>query len=421
MAEEKLDIIVIDDDPMVGTLTRDLLADEGYKVMLIQDSMEAMSAIKEQRPILVIVDIMMPGLDGMELLKRIKSDSDMKDIKVVVVSGKSFQSEKQKAIRLGADFYIQKPYNVAFYSKTIKQVIEGTPIPVPPPLPSPPKIPVSEKEQSIHELCLKPGELHITVRGCRGLSLSAPDTGSAYGRQTCCVSVETKDNILIFDAGTGIIKLGEELIRRAKPKDIWLFLTHFHNDHIMGLAEFAPMQNSDYTVNILGPNDPEKSLRDAVHQIFYGSFALAKQPPRAKINLYDSLEDTYEPLPGIKLNAMYSNHPTTTFCFRLELCGKTLIYAPDSELFDEATALQDYNEKLGYFCKNADLLIHDSNYNDADWEMHRSEGHSCASNALQFAAENAKVKELMLFHLNAGYSDKKLDALHEECVKTVKE
>ncbi|MFH1619833.1 MAG: response regulator, partial [bacterium] len=413
MPDENPDIIVVDDDPMVGTLSRDLLTDEGYNVLLFNDSIQAISAIKEKKPRLVVMDIMMPGLDGMELCRRIKSDPLLKGTRVILVSGKSFQVEKHRAFKLGADTFIQKPYNVETFSKTVKQLLEGgSP---PPPLTQetpPPSAPMAAREETPEPPDLDPGVIRVITWGCRALPAMMPNSVSRHGRQTSCVSVETGDHLFILDGGTGIVGLGREIVRKKRPKTIWIILTHFHLDHILGLGEFEPLLLPGYTINIVGTNDPDKNLRDMVQGIFYGSFAWLKTPPSARLELFEVLEDTYELVPGIKLLTMYSNHPTTTLCLGLELGGKKIIYAPDSEIFGETTSMQDYDEKFAWFCRDADLFIHDANYDGKEYELHKNEGHSSVTNVLEFAAEKARVKELVLFHLNASSGDEELEAMH---------
>ena len=113
MTTENTDIIIIDDDPMVGELSKDLLTDEGYTVLLVQDSMEAIATVKANMPKLIVTDIMMPGISGMEICKAMKSDPDLRHIKIIVVSGKSYDIEKQRAFQLGADFFLQKPLTLS--------------------------------------------------------------------------------------------------------------------------------------------------------------------------------------------------------------------------------------------------------------------------------------------------------------------
>ena len=120
------DVVIIDDDPMVGELSRDLLQDAGYSVTLVQDSLEAIPTIKAQMPRLIITDIMMPGITGMDICKSVKSDPSLKHIKIIVVSGKSYDVEKQRAFQFGADFFLSKPYKMESFSSTVKSILDGS-------------------------------------------------------------------------------------------------------------------------------------------------------------------------------------------------------------------------------------------------------------------------------------------------------
>ncbi len=405
------DIIIIDDDPMVGELSRDLLTDEGYSVLLIQDSLEAIPSIKANMPKLIVTDIMMPGITGMDICKSVKSDPALKHIKIIVVSGKSYQVEQQRAFQFGADFFLQKPYNIETFSQTVKSIMDGSGAEK---VSSAQPLPAIEPEDNGPKQTtdLAQGQLRVTVWGARGFPSMIPNTASRHGRQTACVSVETASDLLIFDAGTGIIALGEEIMaKKTYYKDIWIFLTHFHLGNILGLANFQPIYDPSFSIHIIGANDPEKSLKEVAQAAFYSSFSMTKRPPKAKIDIYEVLEDNYELLPGAKLSSMYANHPTSTMVYALELLGKKIVYAPDSEIWGDATAFQDYDERLALFSKNADLFIHDCMFSDADYETSKHEGHSGLSIVTDFAAEKALARDLVLTHLNPAYSDDELDKM----------
>lgn len=119
------DIMIVDDDLLVREISSSLLADAGYRVMTVEDSFEAVALIRKNKPRLVIVDIMMPGVTGMDICKSVKTDPELKHIKVVVCSAKRQETEKLRAYRLGADHYLQKPYNVETYTSTVRDVLEG--------------------------------------------------------------------------------------------------------------------------------------------------------------------------------------------------------------------------------------------------------------------------------------------------------
>jgi len=416
------DIIVIDDDPMVGELSRDLLTDEGYNVLLVQESLQALPAIKANMPRLIVTDIMMPGITGMDICKTVKNDPGLKHIKIIVVSGKSQEAEKQRAFQFGADFYLQKPYNVETFSKTVKGIMDGFggPKAPEPEAPAGPLI-IQEETAPIQTTDLPQGQVRLTVWGGRGFPTLIPNTASRHGRQTSCVSVETSSSLFIFDAGTGIVPLGAEIMaKKTYYKEIWIFLTHFHMGNILGLGGFKPLFDPNFAVHIIGANDPEKSLKEVIQTSLYSSFAMAKQPPKAKIDIYEILEDNYELLPGVKLSAMYANHPTSTMVYGLEILGKKLIYSPDSEIWGDATAFQDYDEKLAVFSKNADFFFHDCGFSDSDYESHKHQGHSGMGIVTDFAAERGLVRDLVLTHLNPDYTDAELDKMLQDAQARIK-
>ncbi len=406
------DIIIVDDDPMVGELSRDLLTDAGYTVTLVQDSMQAIPVIKAEMPRLIVTDIMMPGITGMDICKAVKSDAALKHIKIIVVSGKSYEVEKQRAFQFGADFFLQKPYNVDTFSSTVKSILDGS-VANPAPPPAAPVAPAIIHEDETPQMSdLAPGQIRVTVWGSRGLPALMPNSASRYGRQTSCLSVETKDHLFVFDAGTGIVELGKEIAAKKRYyKDIWVVLTHFHLDHVLGLGSFAPIYDPNFSIHLIGSNDPEKTLKEVAQSTFYSSFSLTKQAPKAKIDIYEILEDNYELFPGVKLSAMYANHPTSTMIYVLDLLGKRITYSPDSEIWGDATAFQDYDEKLGGFVRGSDIFIHDAAYNDKDYETFKKQGHSGLSIVVDFAAEKAQARDLVLWHANTDYADEQLDQM----------
>src|ERR1041385_6897928 len=103
--DRSVDIIVVDDDPATGELSRDLLERAGYKVLLLENSDELLPSLPERRPRALVLDMMMPGIDGMELLRAIKGNPATAHIKVALVTAKAFSVERQRAYNLGADLF----------------------------------------------------------------------------------------------------------------------------------------------------------------------------------------------------------------------------------------------------------------------------------------------------------------------------
>ena len=102
-------ILVVDDIATNIALVKAMLRNKNYEVISAQSGAQALKIVEEQKPDIIILDIMMPGMDGYEVLARLRSNEETKDIKVVMLSAISKEEDIQKAMELGADDYITKP------------------------------------------------------------------------------------------------------------------------------------------------------------------------------------------------------------------------------------------------------------------------------------------------------------------------
>ena len=102
-------ILVVDDIPTNNILMKNLLRVRNYEVLLAQSGIEALRIAEERKPDVILLDIMMPVMDGYEVLARLRSNDTTKDIKVVMVSALGGKIDIENAMDLGADGYITKP------------------------------------------------------------------------------------------------------------------------------------------------------------------------------------------------------------------------------------------------------------------------------------------------------------------------
>lgn len=115
-------ILIVEDDSSIAELERDYLEVAGFEVTISPDGVEGLRAIQSQEFDLIILDIMLPGLDGLEILKIMKED---KDIPVLLVSAKKEEIDKIKGLSLGADDYITKPFSPGELVARVKAHIEN--------------------------------------------------------------------------------------------------------------------------------------------------------------------------------------------------------------------------------------------------------------------------------------------------------
>ena len=105
-------IVVADDDPIVTKFLSAVFEDEGFEVRTADDGEKALTVIREARPDLVILDLVMPYHDGFEICQRIKSTAETAGVPVIILSMKEREQDVLRAFEVGADDYIRKPFNV---------------------------------------------------------------------------------------------------------------------------------------------------------------------------------------------------------------------------------------------------------------------------------------------------------------------
>ena len=103
-------IMVVDDNPDIITIVKTILEGKGYNVFSAFSGAELLNMLKGQKPDLIILDIMMPEMDGLEVLSRLKAMSDTATIPVILLTAKVQYEDVLGGYKLGADYYITKPF-----------------------------------------------------------------------------------------------------------------------------------------------------------------------------------------------------------------------------------------------------------------------------------------------------------------------
>lgn len=117
-------IVIADDEEHLGHMIKFKLERSGFDVIWKMDGRQALESIREERPALVILDVMMPGLTGFEVLETLKGDVELKDIPVVMLTARSQESDIVRGLELGAADYMIKPFRPAELLARVKRLIQ---------------------------------------------------------------------------------------------------------------------------------------------------------------------------------------------------------------------------------------------------------------------------------------------------------
>lgn len=115
-------ILVADDDPVILRLLEVNLGLEGFEVETAARGEEALTKAREIHPALILLDVMMPGLNGWDVARELKADPDTADVPVVLLSARTQEEDRRRGQELGADAYITKPFDPSELAETIRRL-----------------------------------------------------------------------------------------------------------------------------------------------------------------------------------------------------------------------------------------------------------------------------------------------------------
>ena len=117
-------ILVVEDNKLNMKLVRGLIKIGKYRMLEANDAELGIQLIREKRPDLVLMDIQLPGMDGLSATKLIKGDPDLKDIPIVALTSYAMQGDKEKALAAGCTGYITKPIDTRKFLETVSQYLK---------------------------------------------------------------------------------------------------------------------------------------------------------------------------------------------------------------------------------------------------------------------------------------------------------
>lgn len=118
-------ILIVEDEPRNMKLLRDLLLKIGYEVLEATDGEQGIQVAREGKPDLILMDIMMPKMDGLEATKILKADAATRDIPVMALTSAAMKGDRERTLQAGCDAYIAKPVDIHELLKAIEHFLSG--------------------------------------------------------------------------------------------------------------------------------------------------------------------------------------------------------------------------------------------------------------------------------------------------------
>ena len=373
--------MVVDDDALMAEVIAKFLSAAGFDTTTTTDAAGAFDKIFEMRPDCIVCDLMMPEVDGLNLLKRIRETPDLEGVKFIMISAKAYDFDQKRAFEFGADGYIRKPLDTETFVAAVTRIIED--------------------------------KVDLAFWGVRGtLPASGPDT-LKYGGNTSCVSLEfPREQFFIFDGGSGIKKLGDWLMTQERKKIVArIFISHPHWDHTNAIPFFAPLYAQGNEFQVFGANQGDITMRELISAQMDGVYFPITLSEFAARVYFDDLEEESITVDGIEVQTKLLSHPGKCLGYRVNYHGRSICYITDNELFLETSEFYTphYEQNLAKFVEGADALITDTTYSDEEYKTKVGWGHSCVGKVAELA-HLAKVDNLYLFHHDPDQNDDAIDA-----------
>ena len=373
-------ILIIDDDLLMVEAQTALLTQAGHEVLSSTYSGKAIELIRAHIPDCVITDIIMPEVDGIQILKQISDDKQLTGIKVIIVSAKPFKFDHRQAMKMGAAGFITKPIDPATYCAQIQ--------------------------------CAITEKIKLTFWGVRGTLPVPGKRAFKYGGNTSCVTLELpKGEFFIFDAGSGIKELSNHIMATRDGKlNAKIFISHPHWDHINALPFFSPLYIPGNEFEILGTSHAGISMESLITaQMDDVYFPITMHQLESSVYFRDLTQGEYD-VDGVNVKTFLLNHPGNSLGYRINYNGRSICYITDNEFFlpDSPNYDLDYINRLSEFIEDTDALITDCTYLDNEYPSKVGWGHSCVSQVAA-VAHQANVKNLYLFHHDPDQDDAKID------------
>jgi CheY-like chemotaxis protein len=204
----KPQILVVEDDPKVVIFVKDSLEYMGFEVLIARNGVEGLKKTREEMPDLIVLDVMMPGMDGYEVCRQLKTDPGTRQIPILMLTAKGQLQDKVKGFNLGADDYLAKPYDKAEFEARAKALLKHSMLP---------PFATTQSDCTFSISCRPGHRIHVRVSGTTAFNTKTlemlnfdPDVYARYG-----------DNVPLCDWRFNSKQVGKQLYQQifvAHPK-----------------------------------------------------------------------------------------------------------------------------------------------------------------------------------------------------------
>lgn len=249
--------------------------------------------------------------------------------------------------------------------------------------------------------------MNVKIHGCRGSIPVSQNSASKYGGNTSCMVLETSGQILILDAGNGLIQVNEWIKKAQVDKTLNILLSHLHLDHLIGLPVFSHVWDSDNCVRIYTCDRDKRPLKEQIFGMFVPPYWPASMVHSANAECIAIKANVAFEIGPITITPFSAAHPDDTVSFHINDGDKTVVHLLDSEI--SMLNKQQYDTLVSY-CRNADLVIFDAAYSPADYPAKKGWGHSTIEDGFKLAKDSG-CKKMIFSHFSFEYGDQELEAL----------
>jgi CheY-like chemotaxis protein len=342
-------VLIFDDDLEVGGLVAEVVRDCGLTVEHHLTAGGIIDVVREAKPQVVILDVMMPGLDGLSACHAIRANFATRHVRIVMLTSKTSAVDQAAAKKYGADLYLTKPFSVAGLAATLRGML-GSAFPLAPP----PKAPAPPMTMTV-----VPGGIVL----------------------------ETEGRWFVLDAGAGVGSWVEA--QRSAPREAWVFLSRYSPETVSELEKVGLLLAVGTTVRALGPDSPETHLNHLARRLSLGAKVTRSLPLLQPLR-----ESEISLFPGVFATAFYTLYPGLTMGYRLDLPNRRVVYCPAHVPNPDPATADDHDaRKFRKIFASADLMLHGFS------RSIREPGEGAAWETVQDHAAYAGVKQLLLFPL----------------------